>query len=108
MSSFLRVACTSILATHAPQIYALQQHMEKQESTLKWGDWGCPCVGIDGAVGEVNLTINGIVVSYPANFGTSCEAWDDERYPGACEAGGKPGKGKGFCAEKWCYVDPCT
>jgi len=68
----------------------------------------CPCVGITGAKGSVNVTIDATLVAYPSDLGTRCEAWDDATYLSKCEAGGEPGKGNDWCAQKWCYVDPCN
>jgi len=73
-----------------------------------YGSAECPCIGLDNVPGEVPLYYDGKKAMYPADIGGSCEAWDDGVYPDACEEGGKPGKGKGFCAEPWCYVDPCN
>merc|ERR1719183_3478666 len=81
-----------------------------EELTAAWGggDSGCPCIDFDDITGDFDLKVNEALTTYPRNFGTSCEAWDNGRYPGFCTSDGKPGKGKGFCAEKWCYIDPCT
>jgi len=49
---------------------------------------------------------NGDVSVYPADVGTSCQAWENDRWPG-CHKGENPGKDNGWCAQQWCYVDPC-
>merc|ERR1712025_254317 len=48
-------------------------------------------------------TIGGTHVVYPKGLGATCRAWDDGRYPQSCT-----GDGAAFCAQKWCYVDPCN
>merc|ERR1719305_890099 len=72
------------------------------------GHSDCPCVGINGVGGELNISIGDSQVAYPSDLGTKCDSWDDDRYTNACEDGGEPGKGNGWCAQKWCYVDPCN
>merc|ERR1719220_421208 len=44
---------------------------------------------------------------YPADVGAHCEAWDDNRHV-RCKEGAAPGAGKGWCAQSWCYVNPCN
>mmetsp|Transcript_43449 Transcript_43449/g.81159 ORF Transcript_43449/g.81159 Transcript_43449/m.81159 type:complete len:278 (-) Transcript_43449:92-925(-) len=46
--------------------------------------------------------IKEITVTYPANLGSSCKAWDVSLYP-ACSADPPPD----FCSAKWCFIDPC-
>jgi len=72
----------------------------------KYGDPKCPCIGFDGLEGEVSVAIDGKNVQYPADLAASCSAWDDGRHP-LCLDGQKPGKGNGWCAQSWCYVDIC-
>mmetsp|Transcript_29272 Transcript_29272/g.53955 ORF Transcript_29272/g.53955 Transcript_29272/m.53955 type:complete len:520 (+) Transcript_29272:85-1644(+) len=67
------------------------------------GSDGCQCIGLDNA-GEVSLTVDNETVQYPAAFGTSCQAWDQGRYPGDCKKADPPD----WCRSKWCYVDPCN
>eukprot|EP00928_Gymnodinium_smaydae_P078576 TRINITY_DN626_c0_g1_i1.p1 TRINITY_DN626_c0_g1~~TRINITY_DN626_c0_g1_i1.p1 ORF type:complete len:387 (-),score=101.62 TRINITY_DN626_c0_g1_i1:56-1216(-) len=87
---------------------AHSQHAQAHSAGVpKFGDSECPCINIDKVKGELNLTIDGAVVPYPADLGGSCKAWDENVYPG-CEKGGDPGQGQGFCAQSWCYVDPCN
>jgi hypothetical protein len=45
-------------------------------------------------------------IEYPADMGAHCEAWDDNVISD-CKEGETPGKGKDWCAQSWCYVDPC-
>lgn len=67
-----------------------------------FGKKGCECVGVD-IEGEVPLTVDNETVQYPAAVGTSCQAWDQGRYPGYCTKADPPD----WCRSKWCYVDPC-
>lgn len=81
----------------------------RTSSTAGFGSLACPCVGFDGVDGTTIVTISkDKTVEYPLELGGTCQAWDDNRYPGSCQKGGKPGPGKGWCAQKWCYVDPCN
>lgn len=60
----------------------------------------CRCVGIDGIQGYTNATLKDrTIVSYPADLGARCQAWDLHSHP-ACP-------GHDWCEYKWCYVDPC-
>jgi len=66
-----------------------------------YGNPDCPCIGVDKLGGHVTGTMSdGKKVSYPADLGAHCEAWDAKITPGC--------PGKSWCEEKWCYVDPCT
>jgi len=62
----------------------------------------------------INVNLNGVNVTYPAATGTTCGAWDNGNYPGACLSASvtsvaqNPGFGAGWCAQEWCYVDPCN
>eukprot|EP00405_Crypthecodinium_cohnii_P016958 CAMPEP_0206445608 /NCGR_PEP_ID=MMETSP0324_2-20121206/15623_1 /ASSEMBLY_ACC=CAM_ASM_000836 /TAXON_ID=2866 /ORGANISM="Crypthecodinium cohnii, Strain Seligo" /LENGTH=507 /DNA_ID=CAMNT_0053913883 /DNA_START=282 /DNA_END=1804 /DNA_ORIENTATION=+ len=47
------------------------------------------------------------VVSYPADLGARCEAWDNGRHP-LCKEGQTPGFSNGWCSQQWCFVDPCN
>jgi len=71
------------------------------------GSAKCPCIGINGLDGDMSLNIVGSKVAYPADLGSRCTAWDNNRHP-LCKKGGSPGVGEGWCAQKWCYVDPCN
>lgn len=78
---------------------------------VHYGDERCPCIGFDNIEGETLLMVerkgkDPLEVSYPADLGARCEAWDDDRHF-LCKKGAKPGLGKGWCAQHWCYVDPC-
>ena len=78
-------------------------------TTVMLGSYSCPCIGIASLAGTVDLTIDKYSVSYPVDLGSYCSAWDDGLFPNACKhADESPGMGKGWCAEKWCYVDPCN
>lgn len=83
---------------------------------LGYGSSKCPCVGIDGLEGETMVQLKWPLIgeSYPADLGAHCEKWDNGRHPKCKDedekgfAKGGPGKNKGWCAEPWCYVDPCN
>lgn len=72
----------------------------------KYGNPKCPCIGFDNVQGEVMVMIGGKFVSYPGDLGSRCHAWDNGLEPIACMPGQTPGKDNGWCAQKWCYVDP--
>mmetsp|Transcript_82387 Transcript_82387/g.214666 ORF Transcript_82387/g.214666 Transcript_82387/m.214666 type:complete len:533 (+) Transcript_82387:25-1623(+) len=81
--------------------------MSKQNGTMvehgsnKFGSPGCPCIGFDNIEGDHVVTIFGEEVRYPADLGSSCEAWDEGVSP---ECTGD--KAPEYCKEPWCYVDP--
>eukprot|EP00929_Paragymnodinium_shiwhaense_P031493 TRINITY_DN17626_c0_g1_i1.p3 TRINITY_DN17626_c0_g1~~TRINITY_DN17626_c0_g1_i1.p3 ORF type:complete len:216 (+),score=41.51 TRINITY_DN17626_c0_g1_i1:1202-1849(+) len=77
------------------------------------GNPNCPCVSVDAATAamgdETMVSVGEKSVFYPSGLGSTCSAWDDGRYPDACVTEGQsPGPGTGWCAQKWCYVDPCN
>jgi len=80
----------------------------KDITTTKYGDRQCPCMAFEHVEGYVNVSIAEVddPVQFPADFGSICQAWDDDRIP-QCRDGGIPGKGQEFCGKKWCFVDPC-
>jgi len=80
--------------------------MAKFEST--YGNHKCPCIGIDNITGSTTVVVHNTPVQYPADAGAHCAAWDDGREPLSCLEGGSPGGGRGWCAQSWCYVDPCN
>lgn len=75
---------------------------------VAYGDFACPCVGIVGLTGFTSVTIgvDTVVDMYPSDVGSSCDAWDDGRYPGLCI--GNAYTDADWCSSKWCYVDPCN
>ena len=83
-------------------------------SNVSYGDnEQCPCLtnnGIRKVVGTSGNVIvythdDGLEYEYPSNYGTSCEAWD-ENLPPYCNVSDPPS----WCLSDWCYVDPsvCT
>jgi len=94
------------------QVQKFQADMKsKPTNGVHYGDSRCPCIGFDNIDGESILAVKhdgeDVEISYPADMGSRCEAWDDNRYP-KCKAGAKPGEGEGWCAQPWCYVDSCN
>ncbi|CAK9027143.1 unnamed protein product [Durusdinium trenchii] len=76
---------------------------------VSYGNPKCPCVGLSGLEGSTTVKLNSTTsVDYPASFAAYCEAWDNDRNNISCKEGQTPGKDKGWCAEQWCYVDPCN
>lgn len=75
-----------------------------------YGSTGCECVAIEGLSGTTAVTVDGS--SYPDRYssdtGSSCQAWDKNRYPKECD-GSKP-QNADWCSQAWCWVDPdkCT
>jgi hypothetical protein len=69
-----------------------------------YGNQDCRCVGIDYIVGSTQATMSdGSKVSYPADLGARCQAWDMAKHP-KCHDQAVP---EDWCYQKWCYVDPC-
>lgn len=72
------------------------------------GDSKCPCISPDlssvAVAGGYRLDIDGKIVVYPELMGSQCHTWDKNRYPGKCTDGSE----EAWCAQKWCYVDPCN
>jgi hypothetical protein len=80
-------------------------------SPVLYGDTRCPCIGFDNIEGDTIVQAEmshgeKVEVSYPADLGARCEAWDNNRLP-QCQRGAKPGSDELWCAQQWCYVDPC-
>jgi len=63
------------------------------------GSEDCRCIGIDEIDGNTDVTLDDRKVSYPADLGGSCKAWDAKKHP-KCP-------GESWCKQEWCYVDPC-
>jgi len=78
---------------------------------VHYGDSRCPCIGFDNIEGETILQVEQdgkeVELTYPADIGARCEAWDDKRHF-QCKDGEKPGAGNGWCGQSWCYVDSCN
>lgn len=69
------------------------------------GTKDCPCIGFRGTSGEVSVLIdNGTKsLTYPAEIGSYCSTWDDDRHP-ECQGDGADAA---FCGASWCFVDAC-
>jgi len=72
------------------------------------GSEGCRCIGFDNIPGSTDIKLklaDGTrqVASYPAEIGGTCTAWDKDVHPD-CRGADAPK----WCAQKWCYVDPCS
>ena len=74
---------------------------EHSNVSAKYGSEACPCIGFDNLQGEAVTLIDGKMVKYPADLGSSCNTWDDGFHPQCTQSG----KGE-WCAQPWCYVDP--
>jgi len=86
------------------EVLLLQSRVhQKHEQLPVNGNAECPCVGIQQATGQVNVSIGTEVYPYPRDTASSCKAWDDGRHP-SC-SGEAPAS---WCATQWCYVDPCN
>eukprot|EP00933_Yihiella_yeosuensis_P080052 TRINITY_DN93458_c0_g1_i1.p1 TRINITY_DN93458_c0_g1~~TRINITY_DN93458_c0_g1_i1.p1 ORF type:complete len:367 (-),score=97.61 TRINITY_DN93458_c0_g1_i1:88-1188(-) len=95
MKSHVEDAALSVVATDAGVSGAA-------EEVRNFGNPDCPCIGIDNLEGKTLALTSKGYVDYPADLGSRCEAWDAGVNPD-CKG---DAKGKGWCAEKWCYVDP--
>lgn len=76
---------------------------------VSFGDTRCPCIGFDNIEGETSIVFEDdggkeiAAVSYPADLGARCEAWDDRKHYD-CHT---PTEDNEWCRQQWCYVDPC-
>jgi len=72
------------------------------------GTAGCRCIGFDNIPGTTDITLmidgESQTVSYPAEIGGTCKAWDEGVHP-ECRKGKDSPK---WCSKRWCYVDPCS
>jgi hypothetical protein len=67
------------------------------------GSLKCPCIGFAGLEGTTLVTLGDDKVSFPADLGGTCMAWDDKTHTDCKEGSDSP-----WCQDKWCYVDPCN
>eukprot|EP00930_Biecheleria_cincta_P018812 TRINITY_DN1452_c0_g2_i1.p1 TRINITY_DN1452_c0_g2~~TRINITY_DN1452_c0_g2_i1.p1 ORF type:complete len:668 (-),score=215.43 TRINITY_DN1452_c0_g2_i1:49-1848(-) len=88
--------------TEGTEEVAIKSHEPQQ---VFYGNPKCQCIGFSGVQGNRLVMLGGNFVEFPGDLGSSCKAWDDGVHP-ACQAGTKPGKGKDWCAQPWCFVDP--
>jgi len=72
---------------------------KEKKKEPEYGSPDCQCIGIDELDGGTTVKLAGEKVSYPADLGARCEAWDAKNHPDC--------PGKSWCKQKWCYVDPC-
>jgi len=79
---------------------------ETSDINTCYGEKKCPCIGLDDVDGNMMMTVNAKQVSYPLGLG-HCDAHDNNRHDD-CLTGATPGPNKGYCAQRWCYVDPCN
>jgi len=70
----------------------------------KVGTAGCRCIGFDNIPGTTEVTIDGKVISYPAEIGGTCQAWDKDMHPLCTKGKDSPQ----WCKQRWCYIDPCS
>jgi len=79
-------------------------------ASSKYGITGCECVAIEGISGTTAVLVEG--ASYPDRYsmdtGSSCQAWDADRYPKECDNSGP--SNSDWCSQSWCWVDheKCT
>ena len=86
-----------------PLFYSYNTCGGEEPKAAKEAMRGCECIGIENKAGSVKANINDVSLRYPGEVGGSCKAWDLESNPLCAVKGAKPS----FCADKWCYVDPC-
>lgn len=88
---------------------AIQQHgprLALRAVTSADGGYGsdaCQCVGVENLNANTTVSIDGADVAdiYPASLGSSCQAWDEGKYPGSCDTASP----EDWCSQPWCYVD---
>lgn len=68
----------------------------------RYGRSGCPCIGIDNIDGTTDMMYEGQKLSYPADVGARCKAWEGKAHPDC-----RGDKAPTWCQQAWCYVDPC-
>jgi len=74
-----------------------------------FGNNKCPCIGLDNITGVTTALILGrLHAHYPADLGAHCAAWDNGMHPISCKEHQEPGMGNAWCAQQWCFVDPCN
>jgi len=69
----------------------------------KWGAENCRCVGVGPQAGTTKVAIKGKQVDFPADVGSTCNAWEADNHPD-CDNEDPPA----WCSQSWCYVDPCS
>merc|ERR1719446_1015832 len=90
---------------HTSLVGVRANHLANGPAT--YGDAKCRCIGIDNIDGETVVQIgDGKTLSMDADVGARCDKWEDGKHP-SCLDGATPGKGNDWCAQPWCYVDPC-
>jgi len=92
--------------TDAQELKAEKKHEKKLAVATKGSSYGtekCQCIGIEGLTGNTSVVVANITYPdrYPAEIGSRCEAWDEGKYPGSCDAKNP----EDWCAQAWCYVD---
>lgn len=95
--------------THARTQAKAATDNETEEDNKAWtqeevhfGDTACPCIGFDLIEGVIPVQVDGHEVLYPADLGSRCEKWEEDRHADCL----KPDK-PAWCSQAWCYVDPC-
>jgi len=98
---------------HSGSLSLRAVHLDSKARALGglYGSAKCPCVGLDNVKGAVTADCSGTKIVYPAEFGASCGAWEQDRHPD-CELGTdrnftRDGEVPAWCDQPWCYVDPC-
>merc|ERR1719240_1724364 len=74
--------------------------------TPSTGHKDCPCVTMPekpGGTWPTGNKKNGTTVEYSADTGSNCQDWD-KQHDDACKGDDAPS----WCADKWCWVDPCS
>lgn len=92
---------TTVTKNHSNHSEANISVSHSNVSAVRYGSEACPCIGFDNLEGEALTLIDGKMVKYPADLGSSCDTWDDGVHPQCAESE----KGK-WCGQPWCYVDP--
>lgn len=107
-AAMLEGTCSNA-ASSAKGMGLMQLRKEATMQIRHFGDDRCPCIGIDNLTGSTTVVVHGNTrAEYPADTGAHCAAWDNNRNPLFCSQGQVPGVDHGWCAQSWCYVDPCN
>jgi len=72
------------------------------------GSEACPCVGISGKPGHIDLLYNGRGGAYKVEIGSTCGLWESGAYPDCTTGREEDGVIPEWCSQRWCYVDPCN
>ena len=81
MASLCRLSIYIVPHTYIKSTHEIIIKLKYTFSGLPFGNSKCPCVGFDNIERETTVSIDGKDLSYPADLGGSCSAWDHDIHP---------------------------